>query len=671
MADAQLSDGGGFRLPASCASGSGANGEACWLQPGAKCTCASTEAPSVLVIDDDPAVLRYVSRCLSRSGFRVCAQNGGKAGVEAAAHCRPDVIVCDVTMPGMDGHEVLQQVRNAPGSREIPFIFLTAKQERKDVRKGMQLGADDYLPKPFSIEELVEAVRSRLDRKWQMIEAASVRIRDMAQRIETNETRDGDEAGKKRLLELPAFEAAMRDAAEAMPPTDLPLAVYRWKDADVIHQQIGAGAVEELQRQFAERLRDVAASRPDVMAIGRAGLQRLGVLFAGSAAVSGEAAASQILAELSKPYLVGGSELFVQFCAGYTRGSAANAGPAAGRPAAVMLEAEAALRVARPAAGSKLVAYKSEAMALPAERLRLESDLHHAVERDQLRLHFQPQVDLTTDEITGFEALVRWQHHELGMVSPAEFIPIAERNGSIRAIGEWVLRESCRQMASWRRQGSDIRHVAVNLSAVQLDDNLADLVRSALHDAQLAPSFLQLEITETALLDDLQRSQRILQDLRQTGVTIAIDDFGVGYSSLGYLRQLQFDVLKIDRCFVNGIEREPERLAICEMILNLARLLRFEVVAEGIETQRAAELLASRGCRLGQGYHFSRPLPQEALTWALWSVGRVVEIPGQAAPAAASRLTSASLSACVKLPVKAASNLERRVGTTVSRQQTA
>ncbi len=662
---------GEFRAAESCPTQAGSQDEACWLQSGGQFRNVRSDAPSVLVIDDDPSVLRYVSRCLVRYGFSVCAQNSGAAGVDAAIRCRPDVIVCDVTMPGMDGHEVLHRVRSVPSSRDIPFIFLTAKQERKDIRKGMQLGADDYLPKPFSIEELVDAVRSRLDRKWQVIDAASVRIREIAQRIETNERINGEGGGKQRLLDLGAFEAAMRERSETLPLVDLPVAVFRWKDADAIYQQLGIAAVEDMQGQIAERLREVAANRSEVVAIGRAGMQRLGVLFDAPASSVAGGVAQRILEDLSKPYQVGGSEVFIQFCAGYTRGKSTDVHASGSRTAAVMHEAEAALHIARSAAGSKLVVYKPEAMAVPAERRRLESDLHHSVERNQLRLHFQPQVALTTDEIASFEALVRWQHHELGMVSPAEFIPIAERNASIRPIGEWVLRESCRQMASWRRQGASLRHVAVNLSAVQMDDALPDLVRSALQDAQLEPQSLQLEITETAVLDDLQRSQRILQELRQTGVTIAIDDFGVGYSSLGYLRQLQFDVLKIDRSFVNGIEREPERFAICEMILDLAHRLRFEVVAEGVETQEAAELLASRGCRFGQGYHFSRPLPQDVVTSALWSTSRVVTSGDANCPGAVVPLTSAALAAAIQLPVKAASGPGRVLNALDARPRTA
>ena len=220
--------------------------DACWRAPERNWVGERRNAPGVLVIDDDPAILRYVGRCLAHAGFWVCEESSGAAGIEAAIRCRPDVIVCDVTMPGVDGHDVLRAVRAEPESREIPFIFLTAKQERRDVRMGMQLGADDYLPKPFSIEELVEAVRSRLDRKWQMVEAQSIRIRDMAQRIDAHPHRGRDESGRLRVLDLAAFEEVLRRAAEAVPATDMPLAVLRWKDADRIYQEFGPAAGEAL-----------------------------------------------------------------------------------------------------------------------------------------------------------------------------------------------------------------------------------------------------------------------------------------------------------------------------------------------------------------------------------------------------------------------------------------
>jgi EAL domain-containing protein (putative c-di-GMP-specific phosphodiesterase class I)/CheY-like chemotaxis protein len=612
----------------------------------------------VLVIDDDPAVLHYVARCLAHSGFWVCLQSSGATGIEAARNCTPDVIVCDVTMPDVDGHAVLRAVRADPATREIPFIFLTAKQERRDIRTAMQLGADDYLPKPFSIEELVEAVRARLDRKWQMVERESVRIRDMAQRIDANSQRSRDDDGRLRLLDLGGFADALRRAAERDDSIPQSLAVFRWKDADRVYQELGPAAGEELQRQFDKRFLDCLRFHPDAIAFGRAGLQRSGLLFEGTSLSAHEDAAQRILAEMTRPYRVEGKEVFAQFCAGLSRRSdVANGRTAAERSAAALLEAEAALGVARPLAGSRLIVHDGASMPVRGERMRLDADLHHAVERGELRLHFQPQVDMRTDEVVGFEALVRWQHRELGMVSPAEFIAIAERNGSIRSIGDWVLRESCRQMASWLRQGASIRHVAVNVSAVQMEEGLVDLVRDALRESGLAAHFVQLEITESALLSDMPRAMRILESLRATGCSVAIDDFGVGYSSLCYLRQFKFDVLKIDRSFVMDLEREPEKVAICEMILHLARLLRFEVVAEGVETVRAKDLLTNEGCRYGQGYLFSRPLPQEVLTCALWSSQcaplRITQI-------ARGSLTMSALAQAVRLPVRAPSSASRR-----------
>ena len=624
----------------------------------------------MLVIDDDPAVLHYVARCLAHAGFWVCLQGGGAAGIEAARNCMPDVIVCDVTMPGVDGHEVLRAIRANPITREIPFIFLTAKQERRDIRSAMQLGADDYLPKPFSIEELVEAVRARLDRKWQMVERESVRIRDMAQRIDAHSQRARDDDGRLRLLDLGGFEDALRRAAERDGSIPQSLAVFRWKDADRVYQELGPAAGEELQRQFDKRFLDCLRFHHDAIAVGRAGLQRSGLLFEGASFGAHEEAAQRILAEMTRPYRVDGKEVFAQFCAGLSRRTeAANGRTAAERCAAALLEAEAALGVARPLAGSRLIVHDGASMPVRGERMRLDADLHHAVERGELRLHFQPQVDMRTDEVVGFEALVRWQHRELGMVSPAEFIGIAERNGSIRAIGEWVLRESCRQMASWLRQGASIRHVAVNVSAVQMEEGLVDLVRDALRESSLPAHFLQLEITESALLSDMPRAMRILESLRETGCSVAIDDFGVGYSSLCYLRQFKFDVLKIDRSFVMDLEREPEKVAICEMILHLARLLRFEVVAEGVETVRAKDLLTNEGCRYGQGYLFSRPVPQEVLTCALWSS---LCAPFRIAPIASGSMTMAALAQAVRLPVRASGATSRRApGTSAERGMTA
>ncbi|MCK6405990.1 MAG: EAL domain-containing protein [Rhodocyclaceae bacterium] len=256
--------------------------------------------------------------------------------------------------------------------------------------------------------------------------------------------------------------------------------------------------------------------------------------------------------------------------------------------------------------------------AAATERLELERDLRSALENQEFELHYQPQVRTQDGEIHGVEALIRWRHRERGLVPPLKFIPIAEETGVIEAIGAWVLREACRQMAAWRKEGFTLQHVAVNLSAHQLrSPELLSQVRDAIADFGLAPGALELEITESVAMEDPERAIGQLQALRESGVELAIDDFGTGYSSLAYLKMLPIHTLKLDRAFVRDIETDENDAAISAATLALARNLGLRVVAEGVETEAQRRFLAEHACDLLQGYLFGRPEPAAELT-ARW-----------------------------------------------------
>ncbi len=248
------------------------------------------------------------------------------------------------------------------------------------------------------------------------------------------------------------------------------------------------------------------------------------------------------------------------------------------------------------------------------ERLSLESGLHQAMERDEFVVYYQPQIDVRTMKIVGMEALVRWNHPQRGMLLPEQFIGVAEDRGFIVYIGDWVLRQACRQAAEFRDLGFPDFRVAVNLSARQLrDDALIETVASALRDSGLDPHCLELEITETVAMADVELTLRVLSALRDTGVRIAIDDFGTGHSSLGYLKRFPIDALKIDRHFVEDLPDGFEDAAIVRAVVQLAHGLDLRVVAEGVETKEQLEFLERHACREMQGYHFSYPVPAEEL----------------------------------------------------------
>jgi EAL domain-containing protein (putative c-di-GMP-specific phosphodiesterase class I) len=247
------------------------------------------------------------------------------------------------------------------------------------------------------------------------------------------------------------------------------------------------------------------------------------------------------------------------------------------------------------------------------KRLTLDHDLRIALETGQFELHYQPQLDSRNGRTVGVEALVRWRHPRDGLMSPAEFIPIAEETGLILPLGEWVLDEACRQLRAWRDQGIEDVSMAVNLSAHQLRSPvLQEHVAHALKKHRLAGSDLELEVTESAAMHDPAASISQLKALRDLGVRLSIDDFGTGYSSLSYLKLLPIHTLKLDRSFVHDIESDSNDVAICTATIALAHNLGLSVIAEGVETEAQRLFLASHHCDFMQGYLFSKPLPAEA-----------------------------------------------------------
>jgi EAL domain-containing protein (putative c-di-GMP-specific phosphodiesterase class I) len=253
--------------------------------------------------------------------------------------------------------------------------------------------------------------------------------------------------------------------------------------------------------------------------------------------------------------------------------------------------------------------FKRDLNARARKRQSVENDLRGALERQEFRLHYQPKVNLNTGQIIGVEALIRWPHPELGMVSPVEFIPIAEECGLIVPIGRWVLAEACHQARAWQEIGLLPILISVNISSVELR-SMAFLegVRATLADTGLEGRFLELELTETFLMQESSHTARVLRDLKQMGITLALDDFGTGYSSLSHLRRFPIDTLKIDRSFVHSITTNAEDACIVRALIGMGKNLRMRVIAEGVETAEQLATLQEGGCPFGQGYYFGLPL---------------------------------------------------------------
>ncbi|RSD26633.1 sensor domain-containing protein [Mesobacillus subterraneus] len=318
--------------------------------------------------------------------------------------------------------------------------------------------------------------------------------------------------------------------------------------------------------------------------------------------------AEKVLQEFAEAIEVEGQEFFVTPSIGISMA------PADGKDEETLIKhADTAMYLAKERGKNNYQFYTNQLHGLSSRKMELENGLRKALEQDQLLLHYQPQVHLESGEIIGVEALVRWQHHEKGVISPGEFIPLAEETGLIVPIGKWVLERAAAQNKAWQDKG--LRHipVSVNLSVRQLqEDRFIDMLKKILDDTQLAPSFLDLEITES-VMQNSEKTARILDQLKELGVTLAIDDFGTGYSSLSLLKHLPIDKIKIDKSFVDDIIHHANQGAMVKTIIDMGHNLQFSVIAEGVEEQEQVEFLMENGCQVGQGYHFSKPLPPEEM----------------------------------------------------------
>ncbi|MFN3750980.1 MAG: putative bifunctional diguanylate cyclase/phosphodiesterase [Thiobacillus sp.] len=313
---------------------------------------------------------------------------------------------------------------------------------------------------------------------------------------------------------------------------------------------------------------------------------------------------TELLQAMAREFDIGNDRLAISASLGIV-GYPADGGSASG----LMRYADLALHRAKSAGRNCLVVFSHDLAVAIERRVLLEARLKHALARDELALHYQPKWDILSGRLTGWEALLRWQSPELGTVSPAEFITIAEQSGLILPIGDWVLREACRQLRAWQALELDAGTMAVNLSARQFrQTDLAERVRAVLHDTGLAADRLELELTESALMDSLVVATRVLGELEALGIRIAIDDFGTGYSSLSYLKTFPLHCLKIDRSFINDIPGDENDAAIVRTIIALAHSLGLTVVAEGVETEAQLGYLRANRCNEAQGYLLSRPL---------------------------------------------------------------
>jgi diguanylate cyclase (GGDEF)-like protein len=373
----------------------------------------------------------------------------------------------------------------------------------------------------------------------------------------------------------------------------------------LVNDTLGHAMGDALLSRVATRLSQCVR---DTDSIGRQGGDEFLVVLSktdGPDAIS--AVAEKIIDAMQMPFEVEGHPLSASLSIGIA------VFPADGTdPDALVRKADAAMYHAKEA-GRNTYRFFSERMNLDsAEHLKLRTDMRKAIEQNEFVLYYQPQIDLASGAIVGVEALIRWHHPEFGLTPPGRFIPIAEACGSIVPIGEWVLREACRQAAAWQAEGLPAMLMAVNLSVVQFRrGNLEETISRALNDSGLEPRWLELELTESILLQDTAHMLQLIQRLKTLGINLSIDDFGTGYSSLSYLRELAVDKLKIDQSFIRDMAHNPGSASIVRAVAQMARSLHLRTIAEGVEEPLVIDLLRECGCDEAQGYHFAHPMPAE------------------------------------------------------------
>jgi diguanylate cyclase (GGDEF)-like protein len=563
---------------------------------------------TILIIEDEPQIRKNIQQILNLEGFSTMTAEDGLKGLDMAEKHQPDMIICDVMMPNLDGYSLIEALRQKPLTADIPFIFLTAKAENGDLRQGMELGADDYLIKPFKADELIRAISTRFEKRQVLTQRYKTQIEQMESEI-YHLVRHDSLTGLPNQLFLEEYFNQNRLQAYNQNQF-LPLLLI---DIDfVYHTQLlfNPSFKHLLLKDIAARLNELNDPNPIIDSICYLQTDRLALLLkpVQDNQVTADIA-QQILASLSQPLLVNNDEIFIQATIGIAcyPSDAMQLGE-------LLTHAEVTLEHYKLDNTHSYHFYNPEILDVVLRKLILESDFLQAIEKNEFLLYYQPQINVQTGKVVGVEALIRWQHPECGMVSPAEFIPIAEQSGFILPLGKWILKRACQQLKELQAEGLANFKLAVNISAYQVtQENFVQHINDIITAENFNPDLLELELTETVFIQDIELVKNKINELKNYGIKVSIDDFGTGYSSFKYLHEFSFSHLKIDRYFISNVDKIESKQSILKSIIQLANTLKVDIVAEGVETNEEVNWLKQNNCDVIQGYFFSRPLPIEDL----------------------------------------------------------
>jgi diguanylate cyclase (GGDEF)-like protein len=585
---------------------------------------SSDQLPRLLVVDDIADNRAILRRRFERRGFEVVEAETGYQALDLIKGQAFDLVLLDVMMPGIDGIETLKCIRKNQSPSNLPVIMVTAKSESDNIVDALQHGANDYVTKPVDFPVALARVNTQIGRRRAELQVAAaneelrkanqyleLRVAERTARLQ-KEMADREELQAKsqylayhdsltglgnRLL----FKEQLDEALKDIEASSKPLAVL-FVDLDgfkAVNDTLGHSIGDELLKSVAVNIRNLLGPSDRIARLGGDEFAILQV--ASEQPAASIALAERIIVSTAHPHDIEGHHVTVGASVGI-----AVAGSRETNSEDVLKSADLAMYSAKADGRGTYRMFDPEMDTIVQMRRALETDMRTALAEGEFTLAYQPLVNLRTKQVTAFEALLRWNHQERGAIAPGEFIPIAEETGLIVQIGEWVLRQACRDAEAWPE---DVR-VSVNLSPLQFaKGNLIATVMSALGGSGLSPSRLELEITESILLEKSERHLSILAQLRELGVRISMDDFGTGYSSIGYLRNFPFDKIKIDQSFVRDVLIDEGSLAIVRAISSLGISFGMTTTAEGVETEEQVKCLELEGCVEVQGYLYSKPIP--------------------------------------------------------------
>jgi len=555
----------------------------------------SNSIPSLLIVDDNENNLYATKQVLNSFDINIHTVLSGEQALRSIFIHEYFLILMDVNMPEMDGFETVSLIKGNHEFAHIPIIFLTAiRSEERFVDAGYENGAVDYLVKPVDPVILKSKIKVFIDLKL-----AQIKLEHLA----SFDTLTG-------LVNRRMFHSEQERTLSLAKRHNNHFAVL-FLDVDYfkeINDTLGHDAGDYLLRLIAEYIKE-NLRESDVVA--RMGGDEFAILITDiKKPDDAGAVARHILERIEKPMMLNGTQIQT----GASIGIAYY--PTCGQTCEELNKAADLALYKAKKQRHNFCFYSKLMQTQMQERLALVQGLRNVIKNNELEVYYQIKVDAQTKKIMGTEALLRWNHPEKGIISPNDFIPVAEETGSIIHLGHWVLHEAAAQCAKWNHDPSRNSPiiVAINVSALQLKSlGFVNTLKDMLEKYDMQPNWVELELTETAVMEDAEMAMTILSSIRALGVKIAIDDFGTGYSSLSYLQKLSVDTLKIDMSFIQAIGSDTDSNKIVEAIIKLAHTLDIEVVAEGVETKAQLDFLTKHGCNCIQGYYFGKPVPVNEL----------------------------------------------------------